>query len=555
MTLVRSYSMSRSGLGNLLGSNSIPCLLILAAFTFATGCGSSTSPNNNGGGQFQGNTAVTLLLSSAGNDQLVNYEMYIQSLALNSQSEKTVALIASEQPTEFIHLNGLIEPYGTVTVPQGIYASATAKIGRADFTCMTVQGAGDPIPGSLTESIYIYGYVPDAMVSVNMPAPITITGDAMTLKLNLQVSQSATLPSSCYTTEFPAPYTITPTFELSAMSTVAPSNSGNGKVMGLVGEISTIETSKSQFALYISESHRFGMQPPQDPLRTARISINGKTAYYGISDFAALQPGSFVDLDGALQKDGSITASRISVHDPTALNVMFGPVTETNTVLPDLFSFTLGQQGVDYDAHAMGVGVYQFTDNTVFQITDQFNNLGDLPFVPSFVGANMVPGQNLAIYSQHISYQGGANQWNPATTMTLLPQTINGTIMSVSTNGYVVRLAPYDLFPALAIQPGQTNLLTYPDVVDVYTDSHTASLNTTPLAAGSTGRFYGLIFNDNGQLKMDCAQISDGADVTPAGSARAALRNDELPKVNFRMSADGKRQVYTYTKYENPDAQ
>jgi hypothetical protein len=35
-------------------------------------------------------------------------------------------------------------------------------------------------------------------------------------------------------------------------------------------------------------------------------------------------------------------------------------------------------------------------------------------------------------------------------------------------------------------------------------------LNTNPLAVGSTLRFYGLVFNDNGTLKMDCTQITDG---------------------------------------------
>jgi len=35
-------------------------------------------------------------------------------------------------------------------------------------------------------------------------------------------------------------------------------------------------------------------------------------------------------------------------------------------------------------------------------------------------------------------------------------------------------------------------------------------LNSAPIAAGSVVRFYGLIFNDNGALRMDCAQILDG---------------------------------------------
>ena len=74
--------------------------------------------------------------------------------------------------------------------------------------------------------------------------------------------------------------------------------------------------------------------------------------------------------------------------------------------------------------------------------------------------------------------------------MTLLPQTINGTVVTPPTNGYSVHLAPYDLFPVLAVQPGETNLLTHSDLVEVYTDSNTALLNRKPLAAGSAGRFW-----------------------------------------------------------------
>jgi hypothetical protein len=98
--------------------------------------------------------------------------------------------------------------------------------------------------------------------------------------------------------------------------------------------------------------------------------------------------------------------------------------------------------------------------------------------------------------------------------MALRPQTINGTVSAISSEGgfttYTVTLAPYDLFPQFAVQPGQTTLLTNPNTVVVYADSNTQMLNKSSLAAGSIFRFYGLVFNDNGTLRMDCAQINDG---------------------------------------------
>lgn len=61
-----------------------------------------------------------------------------------------------------------------------------------------------------------------------------------------------------------------------------------------------------------------------------------------------------------------------------------------------------------------------------------------------------------------------------------------------------------------ATQAGQTTLLTDPNHVEVYVDSHTLMLNSSTPATGSALRFYGLVFNDSGILRMDCAQITDG---------------------------------------------
>jgi hypothetical protein len=73
-----------------------------------------------------------------------------------------------------------------------------------------------------------------------------------------------------------------------------------------------------------------------------------------------------------------------------------------------------------------------------------------------------------------------------------------------------VTLAPYDLFTDLAVQPGQPTLLNTPNTVVVYVDSNAQLLNTDLAVVGAVLRFRGLVFNDNGTLRMDCAEISDG---------------------------------------------
>jgi len=74
-----------------------------------------------------------------------------------------------------------------------------------------------------------------------------------------------------------------------------------------------------------------------------------------------------------------------------------------------------------------------------------------------------------------------------------------------------VALAPYDLIPTLQGQVGPITRLNSPvNVVYVYADTNTRLFNSAPLSAGSLLRFRGLIFDDNGTLRMDCDQVNDG---------------------------------------------
>jgi hypothetical protein len=164
--------------------------------------------------------------------------------------------------------------------------------------------------------------------------------------------------------------------------------------------------------------------------------------------------------------------------------------------------------------------------DAVFNISSQLTNLQNLPFIPSFTAANMVAGQNVGVTSPTLSIVGEI--YTPANTITLTPQTINGTVVATQPSGsfvdYTVSLASYDLFPALAVQQGQTTLLNNPSQIEVYVDSSTQTLNTQALAPGSTLRFFGLVFNDNATLRMDCAQVNDGVTATAQANSAVAVQ-------------------------------
>jgi len=109
---------------------------------------------------------------------------------------------------------------------------------------------------------------------------------------------------------------------------------------------------------------------------------------------------------------------------------------------------------------------------------------------------------------------------------------------------YYQSLDSDDLFPDLAVQQGQTSLITNPGVVEVYVDSSTQMLNTMALAGGSTLRFNGLVFNDSGTLRMDCAQVNDGVTAASQANLRGGVKAGEATMVR-REGAGGMQPTIT----------
>jgi hypothetical protein len=355
----------------------------------------------------------------------------------------------------------------------------------------------------------------------------------MDVLLDLLVSQSATY-SACYDPNGNYTYSITPTFNLTKASfSQEPTNTENGKVLGLNGEISAINAANNSLTLAL---------PSPETSRTLSITSSGSTVYQGSNGFSGLAVGTFMEMDGASQPDGSLLATRIAVYDPTALNVMISPLTFLDENQQNFYSFGGLQQGQTYSTQPQSAGVYSLSGSTSFGISGELANLAVLPFPASFSGSNMVDGQNIAVYSLGITdFYGG--DYTATSMITLMPQSIDGTVVGSSASGnftdYTVSLAPYDLFPTLAVEQGQTTVLNNPGEIEVYVDSNTQMLNTQTPAAGTTFRFYGLVFNDNGTLRMDCAQVSDGVALTAQTSASQVSQQGRLERGEVEVRHEG----------------
>jgi hypothetical protein len=512
-------------------SSIILILLVAAAIGMATACGTSPTPP-----KFSGNTTVVVLASSTANDQLFQFPVTLQSLTLTSQSGQTVSLLATPASDEFMHLNGHVEPLATVSIPQGIYTSAAAMVSQAIPAC-----AGQSA-GSLLMDEALGDLNGPTAASFEPEQPITVTGSTMGLVLDLQVSETAPFSGGCSESLTNA-VTITPTFSLTAISIAAqPTNSSNGKVLGVEGLISSVSADGSGFTAGALYSVSEGASAP-----TWQVSVSSGTVFQGVGSAAGLTVGLPIDMDLVIEPDGSLLATRVAVYDAdtTNLSLAFGPPLVIypsgayQAVYPVMDALEVEQEG----QLSSLIGLYGDLNAATLQISGQLANLQSLPFTATFNSANMVDGQNI-LFSTHAPPE----VFEPLTTITLLPQTIDGTVSAISSEGnfttYTVTLAPYDLFPNLAVQPGQTTLLTNPNTVVVYSDSNTQLLNTQTLAAGNTFRFYGLVFNDNGTLRMDCAQVNDGVAFNPPSNANARPEIGQAQTIR-RVGPAGQQQIVT----------
>ena len=472
------------------------------AMSFA-GCGSAGTPIIPPP-MPKGTTNVTVLLTSTANDQLVKFYVSLASITLTDSTGNNVslynnasALISGGNGTaEFMHLNGGFEPLTTVTVPQGTYPSAAVTVGYCNLTTITIDTAGGVDQSTDAEGLCGQGA---GMATVNLPSPLVISGSAMALSLDLQVSQSYTLSGTGAPP--PAGYTISPVFNLTSFAIASPPTSQqNGRSFGIGAQITSVNQATNSFVAQTADGI---------PLT---IESGDSTAYQGIAGFANLAAGTLANLDLAIQPDASLLATRIEVDDPAALMTSTGPVIVPGSQAQQFLTLPVGTVGCTITGTPSCGNIFQYESTTVFGASGEFTNVQNLPFAASFNATTLILGQNVSNFSPGTILGQG---YELAPTVILLPQVINGTVTAVSSNQgflvYTVALAPYDLIPTLQGQVGPITRLNSPvNVVYVYADTNTRLFNSAPLNAGSLLRFRGLLFDDNGTLRMDCDQINDG---------------------------------------------
>ena len=247
------------------------------------------------------------------------------------------------------------------------------------------------------------------------------------------------------------------------------------------------------------------------------VVSDDSTSYQGIGGFSSLTSGMIVDMDLAIQPDLSLLATRVEAPDPAAPMALVGPLLYGPITQPHdwITNWEIGGLGCNSPNLFYCANVFLYNPSTTYGVSGVYNNLPDLPFAASLSLSSLFIGQNMYVFTPGVP-DPQANYTDTAATVALTPQTINGTVGAISSNGgftvYTVVLAPYDPINMAQqwVCPGCYNPLTNPNTINVYVDANTQLLTSAPISVGSVVRFTGLLFDYNGTLQMDCGQILDG---------------------------------------------
>lgn len=466
-------------------------LLLIFCAVFVSGCG---------GGSSSGTTAPVsknciasgvasakvpvLFTSDAGLGALINFNVGITSITLtdgcgNSVTAYTAPAEATAQgisTIELTHVNGVSEPLAVATLPEATYTTASVSYQLVDMAYL--------YPDSLTFVDSTYEADP-VSGKVELSAPIVVDGKGTAITLDTLLADPVVLG--------PAPVgllpivTVTPVFGISGFRPAAePANDreGSANVHGLITSVGA-----GQFTM----SNSAGL-----PLT---VSTSAATVLQGIGAISALPLNVPADVDVAIQADGSLLATRVQVEYAEALGAWIGPLVATyptgayQKVLPSLWQDSTAPAHTTNDSPFE----FQFTGDTVYQINGAAYDLVDLPFTPAFAGfPDAALGQRISV-SWTTQQVTTSQPQTDAHAATLMPRSFSGSIASVATEGkytvYTFALANNDFMATLN---HVTSIVAYSNAGTRMEDG--------ALSVGMAVNMHGLLFNDNGVLRLICDQ-------------------------------------------------
>jgi len=457
-------------------------VLMLLGFVFLAGCGSSSTTSvNQKPPAGMSNVSLTMGDTPPSGVTVLSFQIQVTGATLASSSG-SVSILKEPVEVEVTKLQTEAAFLSTAGVAAGTYQSISATFANAKLTIQNNSGAaiGSCANGAVCELQPPIN--PAAVTYSSAPFPITLTANTPTgLKLDFNLNQSIQSDLS-----------INPTVTFTQLTVSADNGESEmEQIDDLMGQVTAVSSANNQFTLQTGNG------------QTLTINVNSNTQFENLdsaglaNSFASVQAGQTLEVNAALQSDGSLLATKVELKQTQTEAAMQMGIEGTITSVDSATQFHMVVLN-----EMEGMASIQPGNPVVVTIASgaTFNIDMDGLTVPSgltFAGASdLMVGQDVQVF-----LASGSTGTNVTTNqITLRMSQITASVSATSAAGFTLTGLP-GLFTTAGITSIQVVVLPVTQYENVS--------GLSGLSTGNSVSVRGLLFNTPGTPTLIAAEVRE----------------------------------------------
>lgn len=432
-------------------------------------CGGGSAPSSLTSASSASSLASSVTLGDAPADNIVSFEITVNSITLTSASG-SVTVLSAPRRLEMTHLSATVESLSIGKIPPGAYTSASINWSSPEVTFL--NAATPPVPVEIQSSAS-----GTATVTMNFTV-----GAASVLNFDIDVAKSVTVDTAAGTATFNAP----------VFAFVAGRGMGEAEREAETGEIEDMQgtvTSASASSVTLNAGKSGN---------SMTFAVNASTQLEGITSAAQLVAGQVIRIEGTTQSDGTLVAKEIEAESADGN----GAEAEGLVTSVGASSFTMivhDASGASTSSSDLGKSVNVDASTANFACGKTKINLSSCPFVSI---ADLHAGQRVEVDSDTPKSAGAGTvsddgSFSGAKKIKLQQQSLTGTVSNINGANFTLTVPLDSAFAKLA----GTNIV---QVVN----NNAQMQNGISVATNATVRARGLLFFQAGTFTLAAGRIT-----------------------------------------------